>query len=469
MQVKKFQASSVKEAITKVKDQLGPDAIILSVKDNSKQYGRSAEPIEVTAAVSEKRVAQYKAAESRMTEKRRTEFKAAPATVQKQFIQKMASGHPPPAATVQPALKSNLKSSAISYIDIVDEEPNPQGQSTDSIKEKLKHRIEAHLPHFQQSKVTPSLQNETPVIQSLRQEIHDLKNSLTELRSLPSRAIFPGAERGVEFDLSFMFQHLKGVGISDEVAAQLLTKVQSAMPPKMLNHRPSVVGSVAKQILDNLMIVKEPFERKIHCFIGGPAQGKTSMVIKMASHLNLALKKKVAIGCTLQDKIGSREQLKTYARILNAPYFEISGPQDWIDQVHFINGADYVLIDFPGTTPGPNSNIDQLRSLLPPYDQHRTIHYVASLATKDSDLQKTAEKFQKIGFDDVIFTFLDQTQQHGSILNFQQRFEVPLHSFGVGPKIPEDFELATKERVLDLLLEIRKGISQILQPNSSSL
>ena len=33
-------------------------------------------------------------------------------------------------------------------------------------------------------------------------------------------------------------------------------------------------------------------------------------------------------------------------------------------------------------------------------------------------------------------------------------FDVPLHSFGVGNRVPEDFEIATRERVLDLIFKL---------------
>jgi flagellar biosynthesis protein FlhF len=41
-----------------------------------------------------------------------------------------------------------------------------------------------------------------------------------------------------------------------------------------------------------------------------------------------------------------------------------------------------------------------------------------------------------------------------------RRFDVPLHSFGIGPRVPEDFEFATKERVLDLLFKITQANKQ---------
>ncbi|MNL77621.1 flagellar biosynthesis regulator FlhF [compost metagenome] len=56
----------------------------------------------------------------------------------------------------------------------------------------------------------------------------------------------------------------------------------------------------------------------------------------------------------------------------------------------------------------------------------------------------------------MIFTGLDESTQHGTIYNFMKRFDIPLHSFGIGPRVPEDFEYATKERVLDLIFKITK-------------
>jgi flagellar biosynthesis protein FlhF len=86
----------------------------------------------------------------------------------------------------------------------------------------------------------------------------------------------------------------------------------------------------------------------------------------------------------------------------------------------------------------------------------RLIHYVQSVLAKDADAFELAQRYQMIGFDDVIFTRLDESVQHGLIYNFQERFNKPLHSFGIGSHIPEDFEPATKERVVDLLFKLTR-------------
>ena len=54
MQVKKFEAKTMNEALQMVKTELGPEAIILSAKDHKKGYGIGGEAsVELTAAISE--------------------------------------------------------------------------------------------------------------------------------------------------------------------------------------------------------------------------------------------------------------------------------------------------------------------------------------------------------------------------------------------------------------------------------
>ena len=57
MQVKKFEATTIKEALEMVKNTLGPEAIILNAKDNTGSFGlMGRKSIEVTAAISEQQL-----------------------------------------------------------------------------------------------------------------------------------------------------------------------------------------------------------------------------------------------------------------------------------------------------------------------------------------------------------------------------------------------------------------------------
>jgi flagellar biosynthesis protein FlhF len=73
---------------------------------------------------------------------------------------------------------------------------------------------------------------------------------------------------------------------------------------------------------------------------------------------------------------------------------------------------------------------------------------------KESDALDAVRRFRVTQPTDLIFTGLDLSVNHGVIATVQVRSGLPLHSFGVGPRVPEDFEAATKERVLDLLFKL---------------
>ena len=56
--------------------------------------------------------------------------------------------------------------------------------------------------------------------------------------------------------------------------------------------------------------------------------------------------------------------------------------------------------------------------------------------------------------DSIIFTKLDESSSYGSIFNHAIRFKKPVSYLTTGQNVPEDIELATKERLVDLLLHI---------------
>ncbi|MBU6375934.1 MAG: hypothetical protein KGQ59_08065, partial [Bdellovibrionales bacterium] len=67
MEVKKFEAPTLQEALETVKRELGPEAIILQTKKNKRGFGlMNKASVEVTAAVSERSMVKKKATESRI-------------------------------------------------------------------------------------------------------------------------------------------------------------------------------------------------------------------------------------------------------------------------------------------------------------------------------------------------------------------------------------------------------------------
>ena len=468
MQVKKFEAKSIKEAINLVKFHMGPDAIILSAKENVKRFGLMGETsVEVTAAVSENKLQGKKLAERKLNSRDREKFKKASARQQKEFISKaldvinrdfaerndddddesLADVVEQTAEPVKPVVRAppvpkQSGVTAVRYADI-DESGN------------VAIRVEPT-----RAQPVPTVQTSTTQTGALEQEIHHLRGLLSNFQKVPGGfvSLHPGAEDGLPYELSFAFKRLADAGVAHENIVEVLKIANERLPKEQQKKKALVDGWAIRYLLDQVQVVENPVRAKFHAFLGPTGQGKTSTVVKLACHLIMNEKKRVALVTGDVVKVGATDQFKIYAQILNAPYAVITNLNDWNSLAPQLAQIDHVLFDTPGLNLKAGNDLEVLRQILPPglmkNPNDFQTHYVQSIMARDMDAFEIAERFKFVGFQDVIFTRLDEAVQFGLIYNFQKHFKVPLHSFGIGNNIPEDFEFASKERVIDLLFNL---------------
>lgn len=472
MQVKKFEARTMKEALEMVKTQLGPDAIILSARDNNKSYGLVGEgSVEITAAVSEETLQKKRFAESRMREQDREKFARTPAKQQKEVISKMVEKHlqknqPPPQITQrryididdeqqerqqqqqQRTLENRVRAAANQY--------TPQSVKPAAVQQVIAKAAAAAAPSQQQQVQRSPRREEADEVRALKSEIEGLRKVISQFQTMPQTfaGSHPGADYGLPFDLSGIFEKLTKAGMAPEIAGEILTKAHDSIPALKMKNKSLVEAWVARYMLDHTRVVENPSQGKVHCFVGPAGAGKTSALVKMASQLVVREGKKVALFTTDSFKVGAADQMRIYAQILNVPFSIIRGPADWMNLIRYIANVDCVLVDFTGLSLKNIDEINMIRNLLPPQSLQAQCHLVLPASVKDQDATELGRRYSVLGYKDVIFTGLDESSQHGTIYNFMKRFDIPLHSFGIGPRVPEDFEYATKERVLDLIFKI---------------
>ena len=485
MLVKKFEARSVKEAIEMVKSQLGPDAIILNVRDNKKTYGLVGEgSVEITAAASEESLKKREMVEASLPKTKKEMFSKSPAKIQKQIIDKFEN------RKTASRLKSANNSSQRRYVDIEDEaselpmileptQPEEQFQSIrtqwskqsrsaktrDSEPELIKiPQREAQEAREQQQKM------DVDMIKSLQGEIRTLKQIISQFQNIPQNlktSSYPGADYGLTFEVSGLYQKLTEHGVAAEIAAEILTKVSESLPPARLKNKGLVEGFAARQILESLLVKSVPLSSRIHTFMGPPGSGKTSLLVKLASHLIAKENKSVMIATTDTFKVGASDQMRIFSQILNVPFAIIRAKNDWVNILKSSQNYDYLFVDYPGMTLRTTEEQNVIERLLPPTGVSRDLHLVLSATDQDQLTTEAGARYQKIGYDDVSFNFLDETYHHGSIYNFQNRFKSPYLAFGLGKKIPDDFEFATPERVLDLVLKVTQTMESRKNQNAN--
>jgi flagellar biosynthesis protein FlhF len=500
MQVKKFEAKTMKEALELVKVHLGPEAIILSAKDTHNGFGlMGAKSVEVTAAVSEETLRKKKIYEAKLREDLRERFQQIPASKQREFINKVFTEkreEPRELVTAGGNIKANAKASPESraqasgmrYVDIPEDEGSSNHASANNVarisaQDRVRRAAERArmasrdilqdplpakatggkkltavpapftVPVPPAAAVGPSLE-----MRALESQVRELKALVERFQHMPqiSLSMHPGAEQGLGFELSPVYQRLTQQGMQVEIVMTMLKKAQKELDLETLKRPALVEAWIVRQLLGSVEVSKDPTAGRYHVFLGSTGQGKTTSLVKFASHLVLKEKKTIAIISLDTLKVGAADQLRIYAQILNVPFAIVRSPEEWRVAEEKLSNLKHILVDCPGLNLQSMEEVDWLKRMLPPPEFKRTLHYVQSVLARDEEAMDLASRYQMLGFHDVIFNRLDESSRQGLILNFQERFRVPLHSFGLGPRIPEDYEFATKERVIDFLFKLTK-------------
>jgi len=212
------------------------------------------------------------------------------------------------------------------------------------------------------------------------------------------------------------------------------------------------VNEIAKVIK-----TKDPFDvadkkQKIAAFIGTTGVGKTTTIAKLAAQLMFKAHKKVGLISIDTYRIGAMEQLRTYANILGVPCLQAFKKKDLFFALKKLKDRDVVLIDTAGQSQYDRARIEELTRMMPD-DLAIDSHLLLSVATTESEMNKTAVNFSPLKFKSYIFTKVDEAERIGSTINQIIKFNLPVSYITTGQNVPDDIEQADRGRIVNLLLE----------------
>jgi len=243
-------------------------------------------------------------------------------------------------------------------------------------------------------------------------------------------------------------------GVSDYNARLFLERAGAFNGPagRVNDVKQKAVYEIAKVIK-----TKDPFEvtdnkQKIAAFIGTTGVGKTTTIAKLAAQLMLKAQKKVGLISIDTYRIGAMEQLRTYANILGVPCLQAFKKKDLFFALQKLKNRDVVLIDTAGQSQYDRARIEELTRMMPD-DLAIDSHLLLSVATTESEMNKTAVNFSPLKFKSYIFTKVDEAERIGSTINQIIKFNLPVSYLTTGQNVPDDIEQADRGRIVNLLLE----------------
>ncbi len=429
MKVKTFHALTMQDAIRAIKEELGPDAVILSSKEVH-QGGRlmsyfNKPVLEVMAAAEYDPLPAIK-----------------PAGAEPVSNERRKPAAPTPANTwTQPVGPDAFRETLQGML--ANPTPVPRRSGAPSVSPQASGQSRPSAPRPSEIK-----QNR---LQELRNELRELSREIGA--SLPAAAQSLGHH--TEPAIASLCRNLAAQGLRPSSADRIGRSLARELAPGLAQDPQTLQSALAKCLAQDIRVsgpmLSGQGDRTIAMMIGTNGAGKTAAITKLAAHYQLEEKKSVAIVSLDTYRLASVEQLRMYAEVLGIPCESALSAKQAAAYVHQHADADLILIDTAGFGEQDLALVHTLHQLLKTEPEVQT-HVVVSASTREQDLQRQIAQIHALPLLRLLFTKLDETDSFGALYELSHQSGIPLSYWSAGQRVPDDLEIAAPQRLAEFLL-----------------
>jgi len=399
MKIKRFVASDMRTALAAVKKEIGEDAVILSNKSIE-------DGVELVAAID----------------------------FDEEKFDANAIARQPRKASRQQTSPAEAKKNNVQSFDI-----SPQAE----------HQASGYQAHAEN--VAPAVNPEDDSIEEMRREMRALRRMMeNELSGISWREM--GDQRP---DSKELFRQLMAMGLSADIAERLMRAVAGQGDfeqqwTKAMYYLASEIGVTGDDLTERGGIV---------AVVGPTGVGKTTSIAKLAARYCLRHgNRHVAMISTDNYRIGAREQLHTYGRILNIPVRTASNAEELMETLNVFADKRFILIDTAGMSHQDAKLAEQL-SMLEGAGRMVTRYLALSATTELAALHRAMDSFSSIRPDACLITKTDEAASLGNILSVVIKSGLPVAYYTDGQKVPEDMHVARSSPLVDMASTLAQDIS----------
>jgi flagellar biosynthesis protein FlhF len=185
----------------------------------------------------------------------------------------------------------------------------------------------------------------------------------------------------------------------------------------------------------------------ITAVVGPTGAGKTTTIAKLAARWCLAHgPTDLALISTDAYRIGAREQLMTYARILNVPMYSANSGKELARLLARLSAKKLVLIDTAGMGPRDVRLSEQLSALKLGAAKAKVLLALPAQGEGQA-LEEIVRAFAGAAPQGCILTKVDEAASLGGVLSAAIRHKLKIAYLCNGQRVPEDIHAAEPRRV----------------------
>ncbi|GHV13014.1 flagellar biosynthesis protein FlhF [Fibrobacterales bacterium] len=424
--IKKYRAATFTEAFLQIKEELGADAVILSQKE-IKHPSSANEKVEVTVTLDD---------------------------ISESPTNNSARGNDQALGTYNNRGTKQIQT--VQWKNVNDEIAIKQGARLPlEPRNDTQNRRETHL--------MPKIPEKNPMTDSVNKLTDYMENTLAEVKKLREEFSLTRGEflegirvvrEGTPKDFNRVAIALTKSGLQAQTVQDLLAESVLLCSPDERDEN-SIKEKMRKVLANRILIAPRPRLKKgrplVQMFIGPTGAGKSSLITKLAGRATLTGNPNVAIVSTDTYRMGAIEQLEGFANAAEIDFDKISSPEAVPEVFERLREKSLVLVDTAGRGSGDQEHEEEILAL---YEAIRPdeVHLVLPLNMRDSDLEKSVEKYSALKANRIVFTKQDESAELGALLWLPLKSQMPLSYICIGQK-PDDIVSAEKEIIAEWILK----------------
>jgi flagellar biosynthesis protein FlhF len=468
MNVKKFTASTSRDALRKVRESLGPDAVILS---NRQSDG----VVEILALANDDAASlAMPAPHSPMAEPTPSlDLGPAAARIEPRFDDEAFAPRAPFAA--QPAFGPA---------------PQPARQApAASLPQQPQHRVVASHSSLATKVAAAAAAAPAPVAQPQPKAAPAVDAS--QIAAMVSAAV-ASAKQSAAVEMSGMMNEIRAMrGMMETQLAELSWGATQAREP----HKTAVLramlaagfsASLSRYLIeklpasqrdaaDSLRWIKTVLTRNLQtmsnedalidqggvfALVGPTGVGKTTSTAKLAARCVMRHgPDKLALITTDAYRIGAHEQLRIYGKILGVMVHSVKDEADLRIALKELKNKHTVLIDTVGVSQRDQMVTEQVSMLQGAGSDVKRLLCLNATATQET-LSEVVRAYQGSGLAGCIMTKLDEAAAIGNVLDVVIRQKLNLFYVSNGQRVPEDLHLADPAYLIDRAFKLKRDVAE---------
>ncbi|TAL89659.1 MAG: flagellar biosynthesis protein FlhF [Rhodanobacter sp.] len=416
MKIKRFVAADMRQAMREVRDEQGPDAVILSTR-------RIADGIEIIAALD------YDEALMREASRQGAPSAAAPPS------RAESPASPPRAAATPPSLAPRAAPPLLPVAARATPPPSAPSAAAATAPRPVPAGVPAPtLPVVERPVLAPLMERAAQDTAHLRSELGSMREMLEmQLSSLAWNDL----ERRQPWRARIL-REMTRIGIDADVARTLVDEFPEQIDAEQARYLPLGMLTRRLAVSGRGLVDDAP---GVTALVGPTGVGKTTTIAKLAARAVLQRgADEVALVSTDHYRIGATAQLEHYGRLLGVRVYPAYDGESLRKVLEILRGRHSVLIDTAGVA-GNDPRLNQQLDILADANELRATLVLAA-NTHAQSLDDAVRAYLPLNLHSCILTKLDEAPNLGGALSVLIRHRLPLDYITDGQRVPEDIHVA---------------------------